>query len=94
MPRLLLSGDLPQESRRLRDGGHEVVVLGDGVSAEQVAAVAVQEDVVAVGVSDPELGRVVADSLGGTMADPSGGGVVVFWVTSDLRPSSPPEDRD
>ena len=86
MPRLLLSGDAPHEARRLRDAGHEVVALGAGASAEQVAAIAVQEDVDAVAVTGTEPGGEVAGLLGDA--------VVVFWITSDPRPSSPPEHRD
>jgi methylmalonyl-CoA mutase cobalamin-binding subunit len=51
MVRLLVAGLSPREVRDLRDGGHEVVVAGAGVSADQLAAAAVQEDVVAVAVS-------------------------------------------
>src|SRR3712207_2966134 len=37
--------------RELRDAGHEVVLATPGVSSAQLAAAAVQEDVVAVGLS-------------------------------------------
>ena len=40
----------------LRDSGHEVVLLEPGVSADQLAAVAVQEDVDLVAVADADLG--------------------------------------
>ena len=85
MPRLLICGDTVAEARRLRDSGHEVVLLGDGVSPDQVAAVVVQEDVALVAVTDPDLGAEVAESLGD---------VVVFWITSGSGPSSTPEARD
>jgi hypothetical protein len=78
-PRLLYCGAALDEARGLRDAGHEVVVLADDVSVEQLAAVAVQEDVGAVAVSDTELGARTAARLGGS--------VVVFWVTSDSAPS-------
>ncbi len=84
--RLLLAGEVAGEARLLRDRGHEVVVLGAGVSAEQATAVAVQEDVGLVAVTDPQLGAAVAELLGDE--------AVVFWVTSETRPSSPPEPRD
>jgi hypothetical protein len=73
--RLLYCGDVQTGARRLRDEGHEVIVLADGVSAEQVAAVAVQEDVDVVAVDDAEVGAAAVHGL-----DDS---VVVFWVTSD-----------
>ena len=63
----------------LRDSGHEVVLLEDGVSAAQLAAVAVQEDVDLVAVVDAELGAEAVGELGD--------GVVVFWVTSAPGPS-------
>ncbi len=73
--RLLYCGNVETGARRLRDEGHEVIVLGDGVSPEQVAAVAVQEDVDVVAVADSDVGAAAVDRL-----DES---VVVFWVTSD-----------
>ncbi len=63
----------------LRDAGHEVVLLGPGVSAEQLAAVVVQEDVDLVAVGDADLGAGAAQALGED--------VVVFWVTSASGPS-------
>lgn len=40
------AGDGPARfARSLRDAGHEVVLVGDGASAAQVAATALQEDV-------------------------------------------------
>ena len=54
-------------------------MLDPGVSAEQLAAVAVQEDVDAVAVDDVELGADAVDALGDD--------VVVFWVTSTSGPS-------
>ncbi len=77
--RLLYCGDVQTGSRRLRDAGHEVVRLDAGVSGEQLAAVAVQEDVAVVAVEDADLG---ADAAGLLDAD-----VVVFWVTSATAPS-------
>jgi methylmalonyl-CoA mutase cobalamin-binding subunit len=85
MSRLLICGDMTAEARRLRDSGHEVIVLGDGVSPDQVAAVAVQEDVDLVAVTDADLGADVASSLEEA---------VVFWITSGSGPSSAPEPRD
>jgi hypothetical protein len=85
MSRLLICGDVATEARRLRDSGHEVIVLGDGVSPDQVAAVAVQEDVDLVAVTDADVGGAMASSLEG---------VVVFWITSGSGPSSAPERRD
>ena len=84
--RLLYCGAVEAEPRRLRDAGLEVVVLADGVSPEQVTAVAVQEDVGLVAVADPELGAAAADELGPD--------VVVFWVTSGSGPSRGREARD
>ena len=52
-----------------------MIVLADGVSPEQLAAVAVQEDVDVVAVDDAEVGAAAVHGL-----DDS---VVVFWVTSD-----------
>ena len=60
--------------RVLRDSGHEVVLLAPGVSADQLAAVAVQEDVDLVAVADSNLGAGPPDALGDD--------VVVFWITS------------
>jgi methylmalonyl-CoA mutase cobalamin-binding subunit len=48
MVRVLLSGPAERASRELRDTGHEVVLAGPGLSADQLAAAAIQEDVVAV----------------------------------------------
>jgi hypothetical protein len=73
--RLLYCGDVQAGGRRLRDAGHEVIVLADGVSPEQVAAVALQEDVDVVAVDDADLGAATAERLGEA--------VVVFWVTSE-----------
>ena len=81
MSRLLWCGDVDVGPRLLRDAGHEVIVLASGVSADQLAAVAVQEDVGAVAVADPELG---AASVAALDED-----IVVFWITSESGPSSP-----
>jgi hypothetical protein len=77
--RLLYCGDVPTGQRTLRDSGHEVVLLDPGASAAQLAAVAVQEDVDLVAVTDADLG---ADAVGALPDD-----VVVFWVTSASGPS-------
>lgn len=77
--RLLYCGDVQTAARRLRDAGHEVVVLQAGASAEQLAAVAVQEDVAVVAVDDPDLGAAAVPSLEQD--------VVVFWITSPTGPS-------
>ncbi len=77
--RLLYCGDVQTGSRVLRDSGHEVVLLDPRVSAEQLAAVAVQEDVDLVAVEDADLGADVVGALGEE--------VVVFWVTSGSGPS-------
>jgi hypothetical protein len=77
--RLLCCGDVQTAPRRFRDAGLEVVVLEPGVSPEQLAAVAVQEDVGLVAVADAELGALAAGSLDED--------VVVFWITSDSGPS-------
>ena len=76
--RLLYCGDIGTGPLPWRDSGLEVVVLDAGVSAEQLVAIAVQEDVGLVAVSDPELGAGAAGSLDED--------VVVFWVTSASRP--------
>ena len=73
--RLLYCGDVQTAPRRFRDAGLEVVVLDAGVSPNQLAAVAVQEDVDLVAVADDGLGAEAAGRLGED--------VVVFWVTSD-----------
>jgi len=77
--RLLYCGDVQAGSRRLRDCGHEVVVLAAGASAAQLAAIAIQEDVAIVAVDDADLGAAAVASLG---AD-----VVVFSITSASGPS-------
>jgi hypothetical protein len=77
--RLLYCGDVQTGPRLLRDSGHEIVVLSAGVSAEELAAVAVQEDVSVIAVDDADLG---ADAL--ASLDPD---VVVFWITSQSGPS-------
>jgi methylmalonyl-CoA mutase cobalamin-binding subunit len=76
--RLLYCGDVSR-APLLRDAGHEVVVLATGVSAEQLAAVAVQEDVAVVAVDDAELGAAAVPALAED--------VVVFWITSPSGPS-------
>lgn len=77
--RLLWWGDV-QTARVLRDAGHEVVLLPPGASAEAVVAVAEQEDVTVVAVAGSgEDAAAVAEALGAE--------VVVFWVTSESRPS-------
>ena len=78
--RLLYCGDAQAGGPRvLRDSGHEVVLLERGVSADQLAAVAVQEDVDLVAVADADLGAGAVDALGDD--------VVVFWITSASGPS-------
>jgi hypothetical protein len=77
--RVLSVGDVQTGLTRLRDVGHEVVVLRAGATAAEVAAVAVQEDVDLVAVTDPELGAASA-----TLLDDH---VVVFWITSESGPS-------
>jgi methylmalonyl-CoA mutase cobalamin-binding subunit len=65
----------------LRNSGHEVVLLDAGATADQLAAVAVQEDVDLVAVTDADLGAGAVLALGDA--------VVVFWITSASGPSSP-----
>jgi hypothetical protein len=77
--RLLLCGDVDRWARRLRDRGHEVVVLEPDVAPEQLAAVAVQEDIDVVAVSDSDLGARAVPALDDA--------VIVFWVTSETGPS-------
>jgi hypothetical protein len=77
--RLLYCGDVQTGPRRLRDAGHEVVVLAADVPGEQLAAIAVQEDVAVVAVEDLDVGAEVAGLLGPE--------VVVFWITSATGPS-------
>ncbi|QIG44159.1 hypothetical protein G5V58_16500 [Nocardioides anomalus] len=84
--RLLYCGDVQTGARRLRDRGHEVVVLPAAVTVDALVAVAVQEDVDVVAVEDAELG---ADAAAGLGAD-----VVVFCVTSTTRDSLGAEARD
>jgi methylmalonyl-CoA mutase cobalamin-binding subunit len=52
-------------ARRLRDGGHEVVLVGPGVAADQLATAAVQEDAVAIAVpaADSSAAGPLADAL-------------------------------
>jgi hypothetical protein len=78
-PRLLFCGDLDSWPQRLRDQGHEVVVLDGSASPDQLAAVAVQEDVDVVTVTDAELGARTVPAVGDE--------VIVFWLTSGTRPS-------
>jgi nucleoside-diphosphate-sugar epimerase len=84
--RLLYVGDALAGPRRLRDTGHEVVVLDPGVSADALVAIVVQEDVDLVAVTDADLGAAAVGSLDDH--------VVVFWVTPASGPSQPPESRD
>jgi hypothetical protein len=77
--RVLFCGDLDSWPLRLRDQGHEVVVLDRDVSPEQLAAVAVQEDVDVVAVADPDVGAGAVTALDDA--------VIVFWVTSETGPS-------
>ena len=51
------------------------MLLEPGVAPEQLAVVAVQEDIDVVAVTDPDLGAAVVGSVGGD--------VVVFCITSD-----------
>jgi len=73
--RLLFVGDVRTGPRLLRDAGHEIVVLDSGVSAAELAAIAVQEDIDVVAVADADLG---AAAMGALDDD-----VVVFWITSE-----------
>jgi hypothetical protein len=77
--RLLCCGDVQSGPREWRDAGLEVVLLDAGVSPEQLVAVAVQEDVGLIAVSDAELGALAVGSLDDD--------VVVFWITSALPTS-------
>ena len=69
--------------RRLRDGGHEVVLATPGVSAVHLAAAAIQEDVVAIGLvsaaNDDEAG-----ALPDALAAYDAGDIVVFSVDEAL----------
>jgi len=73
--RLLYVGELRTGPRLLRDSGHEIVVLDPGVSPAGLAAIAVQEDVSLVAVTDAELGAAAVASLDDD--------VVVFCITSE-----------
>jgi len=84
--RLLYCGDVQTGPRRFRDAGLEVVVVHAGVSPEHLVAVAVQEDVGLVAVTDPQLGALAAGLLDED--------VVVFWVSSASGLSSSPEPPD
>jgi hypothetical protein len=84
--RLLYCGDVETGPRLLRDAGHEVVVLEPGVSARQLAAIAIQEDVDLVAVADADLGAGAVHALGDD--------VVVFWITSASVPWSPSPGGD
>ena len=77
--RLLYCGEVRTGPRQLWDSGHEVVVLAPGVSADQLVAIATQEDVAVVAVDDADLG---AEAVSALDED-----VVVFSITSDSRPS-------
>jgi len=69
--------------RRLRDAGHEVVLATPGVSAVHLAAAAIQEDVVAIGlvsVADDDETGAVPDALAAYDA----GDIVVFSVDEAL----------
>ena len=82
MVRLVVSGLPGRAVHLLRDAGHEVVLVDPGVSAEQLAAIAVQEDVVAVALADTGVALPwgdVPDALAAQGAD----GVVVFATDSD-----------
>ncbi len=50
-------------ARRLRDDGLEVVYLGTGATAEQVAHAAVAEDVVEVHLAGPAAGAARVEAL-------------------------------
>ena len=81
MVRLLVGGLPGRTVRLLRDAGHEVVLVDPGVSADQLAATAVQEDVVAIALAlaDSETDRSwgeVPDALSAHGA----GDIVVFAV--------------
>lgn len=54
---------LVRRARVLRDEGVEVVWAGSGLRAEQVAAIAVAEDVAGVEVAPPEMTGEVAAAL-------------------------------
>jgi methylmalonyl-CoA mutase cobalamin-binding subunit len=77
MVRVLLSGPAERAARVLRDTGHEVVLAGPGVSAAELAAAAIQEDVTAVALvdADPSVDpAAVPDALAAYGA----GDIVVF----------------
>ena len=93
MVRLVVSGLPGRSVRALRDSGHEVVLVDPGVSAEQLAATAVQEDVVAIAVADSGadlVDRGLPEALSAHGADE----IVVFIVDAgaeDLASVRPTE---
>ena len=70
-------------ARRLRDAGHEVVLATPGVSAAQLAAAAIQEDVLAIGVVSA-AGDDAVGALPDALAAYDAGDIVVFALDEAL----------
>ena len=70
-------------ARALRDTGHEIVLATPGVSPAQLAAAAIQEDVVAIGVVSAATDDAVG-ALPDALAAYDAGDIVVFSVDEAL----------
>ena len=81
MVRLVVSGLPGRTVHLLRDAGHEVVLVDPGVSAEQLAVIAVQEDVVAVALAD--TGALTWGDVPDALAAQGADEVVVFAADTD-----------
>ena len=79
MVRLLVGGLPGRTVRLLRDAGHEVVLVDPGVSADQLAATAVQEDVVAIALAESDTNRPLGD-VPDALSAYDAGDIVVFAV--------------
>ena len=79
MVRVLLAGIPGRSARDLRDGGHEIVLVDPGVSAADLAAIAVQEDVTGIALTDDAVDGVGGD-LPAALAAHGGEDIVVFVV--------------
>ena len=79
MVRVLLAGHPGRTARDLRDAGHEVVLVDPGVSAADLAAIAVAEDVTAVALAEGAVDLVGGD-LAAALAAGDGDDIVVLAV--------------
>ena len=79
MVRVLVSGPAERAARELRDTGHEIVLAAPGASVDRLAAAAVQEDVLAIGLVETDT-HVDAAALPAALAACDADDIVVFLL--------------